>query len=183
MAAKKYDLNAFAQDPFSLKQRANYVSSIYRDMMAQDYLNKINDLTGINLYNSNPKTLPQSKEELEVHMQLNYKQSIEIAEEEAINNTLSFNKYQLTNKRIIEDIVTIGIGAVKTSFNKSEGVVIDYVDPANLVYSYTNDPNFEDIYYVGEIKSMTLAEIKNSFHILQIKKWKKWLNILVAMVT
>ncbi len=170
MAAKKYDLNAFAQDPFSLKQRANYVSGIYRDMMAQDYLNKINDLTGINLYNSNPKTLPQSKEELEVHMQLNYKQSIEIAEEEAINNTLSLNKYQLTNKRIIEDIVTIGIGAVKTSFNKSEGVVIDYVDPANLVYSYTNDPNFEDIYYVGEIKSMTLAEIKKQFPYLTDKE-------------
>jgi len=128
--------------------------------MAQDYLNNIKELTGINLYNSDPKVLPQSKEELEIHMQLNYKQSVEIAEEEAINNTLAFNKYQLINKRVIDDIVIIGIGAVKTSFNKSEGVVVDYVDPANLVYSYTNDPNFEDIYYVGEIKSLTLAEIK-----------------------
>jgi hypothetical protein len=96
-------------------------------------------------------------------MQLSYKQSIEIAEEEAINNTLAFNKYQLTKRRMVEDIVTIGIGAVKTTFNKAEGVVIDYVDPANLVYSFTNDPNFEDIYYVGEIKSMTLAEIKKQW--------------------
>ena len=96
-------------------------------------------------------------------MQLNYKQSIEIAEEEAVNNTLAFNKYQLTKRRLVEDIVTIGIGAVKTSFNKSEGVIVDYVDPANLVYSYSNDPNFEDIYYVGEIKSLTLAEIKKKF--------------------
>ena len=69
----------------------------------------------------------------------------------------------LTKKRVNEDLVTIGIGAVKTTFNKAEGVVVDYVDPANLVYSYTNDPNFEDIYYVGEIKSMTLAEIKKNF--------------------
>ena len=106
-------------------------------------------------------------------MQLNYKQSVEIAEEEAINNTLAFNKYQLTNKRTIEDIVTIGIGAVKTTFNKSEGVVVDYVDPANLVYSYTNDPNFEDIYYVGEIKSMTLAEIKKKFPYLTDEELEK----------
>jgi len=160
IASKEYELKAYAQDPFSLKQRTDYVSSVYRDMMAQDYLNNIKELTGINLYNSDPKVLPQSKEELEIHMQLNYKQSVEIAEEEAINNTLAFNKYQLINKRVIDDIVIIGIGAVKTSFNKSEGVVVDYVDPANLVYSYTNDPNFEDIYYVGEIKSLTLAEIK-----------------------
>ena len=76
---------------------------------------------------------------------------------------LANNKYFLTKKRVIEDITTIGIGAVKTAFNKANGVVVDYVDPANLVYSYTNDPNFEDVYYVGEIKSMTLAEIKKRF--------------------
>jgi len=170
ISSKEYDLNAYAQDPFSLKQRTDYVSSIYRDMMAKEYLDNIQQTTGMNLYNSDPKVLPQSKEELEIHMQLNYKQSVEIAEEEAINNTLAFNKYQLTKKRIIEDIVTIGIGAVKTSFNKSEGVVVDYVDPANLVYSYTNDPNFEDVYYVGEIKSMTLAEIKKRFPYLTDKE-------------
>ena len=173
IAAKNYDLKAYAQDPFSLKQRTDYVGGIYRDMMAQDYLNEIQETTGMNLYNSDQKTLPQSKEELEIHMQLNYKQSVEIAEEEAINNTLAFNKYQLTNKRTIEDIVTIGIGAVKTTFNKSEGVVVDYVDPANLVYSYTNDPNFEDIYYVGEIKSMTLAEIKKKFPYLTNEEMEK----------
>jgi hypothetical protein len=173
IAAKDYELKAFAQDPFSLKQRTDYVGGIYRDMMAQDYLDEIQQTTGMNLYNSDKKTLPQSKEELEIHMQLNYKQSVEIAEEEAINNTLAFNKYQLTNKRTIEDIVTIGIGAVKTTFNKSEGVVVDYVDPANLVYSYTNDPNFEDIYYVGEIKSMTLAEIKKKFPYLTSEELEK----------
>jgi len=173
IAAKDYDLKAYAQDPFSLKQRTDYVGGIYRDMMAQDYLNEIEQTTGMNLYNSDKKTLPQSKEELEIHMQLNYKQSVEVAEEEAINNTLAFNKYQLTNKRTIEDIVTIGIGAVKTTFNKSEGVVVDYVDPANLVYSYTNDPNFEDIYYVGEIKSMTLAEIKKKFPYLTSEELEK----------
>ena len=173
IAAKDYDLKAYAQDPFSLKQRTDYVGGIYRDMMAQDYLDEIQQTTGMNLYNSDKKTLPQSKEELEIHMQLNYKQSVEIAEEEAINNTLAFNKYQLTNKRTIEDIVTIGIGAVKTTFNKSEGVVVEYVDPANLVYSYTNDPNFEDTYYVGEIKSMTLAEIKKKFSYLTDEELEK----------
>jgi len=163
ISAKKYDLTAYAQDPFSLKQRTDYVSSIYRDMMAQDYLEQISEQTGINLYNTDPETLPQSKEELEIHMQLNYKQSSELAEEEAVNNTLAFNKYQLTKKRIVDDLTIIGIGAVKTSFNKSEGVVIDYVDPANMVYSYSNDPNFEDIWYVGEIKSLTIPEVKKQF--------------------
>jgi hypothetical protein len=171
ISTKNYDIKAYAQDPFSTQQRTNYVNGIYRDMMTKDYLSQIQQTTGMNLYNSSdPENLPQSKEELEIHMQLTYKQSIEIAEEEAINNTLAFNKYNLTNKRVNEDLVTIGIGALKTTFNKAEGVIVDYVDPANLVYSYTNDPNFEDIYYVGEIKSMTLAEIKKKFPYLTDKE-------------
>jgi len=164
ISSKNYEINAYAQDPFSQQQRTKYAADIMRDMSAKPLLQEIQGQLGADLYKSaNPQDLPQSKEELEVHMQLNYKQSIEIAEEELIDNVLAFNKYHLINKRINEDIVTIGIGAVKTQFNKAEGVVIDYVDPANLVYSYSNDPNFEDIWYVGEIKSLTIPEIKKQF--------------------
>jgi len=164
ITSKDYQIKAFAQDPFSTKQRTNYADSIMRDMMSKPLLNSIKENLGIDIYSTiDPANLPESKEELEVHMQLNYKQSVEIAEEEVINNVLDFNKYELTKKRLIEDIVTIGIGAVKTSFNKSEGVVVDYVDPSNMVWSYTNDPNFQDIYYVGEIKTLTIPELKKQF--------------------
>jgi len=91
------------------------------------------------------------------------KQNVEIAEEEVINNVLAFNKYEQTKKRLAHDLTTIGIGAVKTSFNKAEGIVTDYVDPANMIYSYTENPNFEDIYYVGEVKSISLSELKKQF--------------------
>ena len=161
ISSKNYEIKAVAQDPFSLQERTNYAQGLMRDMGAKQEILAIEQATGINTFNTpHPENLPESQEELEVHLQLDYKQAVEIAEEEVIENVLAFNKYQLTQKRIIEDIVTIGIGAVKTEFNKSEGVIVEYVDPANMVYSYTNDPNFEDIWYVGEIKSMTLAEIK-----------------------
>ena len=174
ITTKNYEIKAVAQDPFSFKERTDYADGIMRDMAMQDEMKALEQATGVNTFNSpDPESLPGSKEELEVHLQLDYKQSIEIAEEEVINTVLNFNKYPLTNKRVNEDIVTIGIGALKTAFNKAEGVVVDYVDPANLVYSYTNDPNFEDIYYVGEIKSMTLAEIKKKFPYLTNEEMEK----------
>ena len=164
MDSKLYEVKAFAQDPESLKKRTNYAETIMRDMQAQELIDKIKNVTGMDMYStSNPEDLPQTKEELDVHMQLTYKQSIEIAEEEAINNTLQFNKYDLIKRRICEDLVILGIGAVKTSFNLSEGIKIDYVDPANLVYSYTQDPNFQDIWYVGEVKYISLNELKKEF--------------------
>ena len=107
--------------------------------------------------------MPDTKEELELHMQLNYKQAVEIAEEQAINTLLNGNRYDLTRKRVTYDLTTIGIAAAKNIFNQSEGVKVEYVDPANLVYSYTESPYFEDIYYVGEIKLVPLNELKKQF--------------------
>jgi hypothetical protein len=174
IAAKDYELKAYAQDPVALQARTNYAFKLLSDMQNQEFIANAQQELGMDFSQSNEKdNLPSNIKELEVYMQLDYKQSIEIAEEEAINNTLAFNKYQLTKKRIVEDIVTIGIGAIKTSFNKAEGVTVEYVDPANLIYSYTNDPNFEDVYYVGEIKSMTLAEIKKRFPSLTDKEMEQ----------
>ena len=164
ISSKNYDIKAYAQDPDSIKKKTNYASAILEDMMAKELLNEIQGQLGANLYNTmDPANLPEDKEELEIRLQLSYKQEIEIAEEEVINQILDKNKYPLVNKRLNYDLVVLGIAATKTNWNKAEGVTIDYVDPANLVYSYTEDPNFEDIYYVGEVKSITLEEVKMQF--------------------
>jgi len=162
---KEYDINAFAQDPASLQKRTNYAELLAQDIFARETMNKINAQLGENLFNTQvpEDQMPQTPEELELHMQLSYKQSVEIAEEEVINQVLDYNKWELTKRRINYDLVTCGIGAVKTDFNVSNGITIDYVDPAYLVYSYTEDPNFEDIYYVGELKAVTLPEIAKQF--------------------
>lgn len=164
ISSKNYDIKAYAQDPDSIKKKTNYASAILEDMMAKDLLNEIQGTLGANLYNTmDPANLPEDKEELEIRLQLSYKQEIEIAEEEVITQILDNNKYPLINKRLNYDLVVLGIAATKTNWNKAEGVTIDYVDPANLVYSYTEDPNFEDIYYVGEVRSVTLEEVKMQF--------------------
>ena len=106
-------------------------------------------------------------------MQMNYKQSVEVAEEEVINTILAKNKYNLIRKRLNYDLTVLGISCVKTGFNRSEGVTVDYVDPAALVYSYTEDPNFEDIYYAGEVKSISLPELKKQFPYLTPEELEK----------
>ena len=164
ISSKSYDIKAYAQDPSSVKKRTEYASKLQEDMIAKEYLEGLKSTLGIDLYqSSNPKLIPESPEELELHMQLSYKQSVEIAEEEAISTVLAQNKYDLIRRRINMDLTTIGIGATKTNFNIAEGVTVDYVDPAYMVYSYTEDPNFEDIYYVGELKSITIPELKKEF--------------------
>jgi hypothetical protein len=171
MTDKGYEIKSYAQDPFAIKQRTNFAFNALRDIQNKDAIQQLAQLTGKNFYNSpNPEKLPNDPEELDLYLQLNYKQSIEIAEEEVINNILDFNKYDETKKRLAQDLTILGIGCVKTNFNLSEGITVDYVNPANIVYSYTDDPNFEDIYYVGEVKNMSLSEVKRQFPYLSDKE-------------
>ena len=174
ISSKHYDIKAYAQDPDSIKKRTGFAANILRDMMTKPLLDKIQQTLGVNMYSSpDPNNLPEDKEELEIRMQLSYKQEIEIAEEEVINQILDRNKYPLINRRLTYDLVVLGIAATKTSWNKAEGVRVEYVDPANLVYSYTEDPNFDDIYYVGEVRSVTLEEVKKQFPYLSNEDLKE----------
>ena len=165
MVDKGYEIKSYATDPYALEQRTKYAEGLAEDAFAGDLMAQAKEVTGQEFKRTNISDveLPKNPEELELHMQLNYKQSVEIAEEEVINNILDFNKYPEVKKRVAQDLTILGIGAVKTDFNLSEGVTVKYVDPANLVYSYTEDPNFEDIYYVGEVKSVSLQELKKQF--------------------
>jgi hypothetical protein len=163
ISERAFDIKAYSQDPYGVEKRTEYLNSIIRDIQTKELNEFAQENFGVNLYENAPETLPESKEELEVHMQLSYKQGVELAEEQAINVLLDGNKYDLTKKRVIYDLTTIGIGAVKNRFSKSEGVVIEYVDPSNLIWSYTESPHFDDIYYCGEVKNVHINELKKQF--------------------
>ena len=163
IAERTYDIKAYSQDPFGVQKRTEYMQSILDDMRTQEINNFAEEAFGINLYANDPASLPQDEEELALHMQLDYKQAVEMAEEQAINTLLDGSRYELTKKRFYYDLAVLGIGAVKTEFNTSEGAVVKYVDPANLVYSYTDSPYFDDIYYVGEVKVIPINELVKQF--------------------
>ena len=136
ISSKSYDIKAYAQDPESIKKRTSYASKIYEDMLSDEYLANLKNVLGLDLYQSpDPGIIPETTEELELHMQLSYKQSVEIAEEEAISSVLAQNKYDLIRRRLNMDLTVCGIAAAKTSFNTAEGITVDYVDPAYMVLS------------------------------------------------
>ena len=163
IADRSFDISAYSQDPYGVAKRTSYLESIIRDLQTEELNNFAQENFGISLYENKPDRLPESEEELDLHMQLSYKQGIEIAEEQAINTMLEGNRYDLTKKRIYEDLTILGIGAVKNNFTEAEGVTVEYVDPAYMVYSYTEDPYFSDIYYVGEVKFVPINELKKQF--------------------
>ena len=176
ISERVFDIKAYSQDPYGVDKRTQYMESILIDMQNLELNKQVEDFYGVSILQNDPTNIPENKEELELHMQLNYKQAVEIAEEQAINTLLNGNRYELTRKRFYQDLTVLGIGAVKTTFNTSEGVVVDYVDPANLVWSYTEDPYFDDIYYVGEVKTVPINELVKEFSELTDEDLKEITN-------
>ena len=168
IAERTYDVKAYSQDPAGVKKRTEYMDAILADMRTKELTDFTEEAFGVNLKSFDEAELPENEDELALHMQLEYKQAVEIAEEQAINLLFDGNRYELIKKQFYYDLTVLGIGAVKTDFNTSEGVKIKYVDPANLVYSYTESPYFEDIYYVGEAKVIPINELMKEFpHLTQ----------------
>jgi len=163
MAQRTFEINCFSQDAYGVSKRTEYMESMLRDMRSKEFNNLAKQQFNMDLYENDKETLPDNEEELALHMQLTYKQAVEIAEEQAINVLMEGSDYELVRRRCLYDLAVLGIAATKTTFDWSDGAKVKYVDPANLVYSYTESPYFEDIYYVGEVKQVPINELVKQF--------------------
>ena len=163
MSQRSYEINCFSQDQYGVSKRTEYMESMLRDMRSKNFNDIAKASFDIDLYENDAEKLPDTEEELALHMQLSYKQAVELAEEQAINVLLESSDYDLVRRRCLYDLTALGIAATKTSFNWNDGAKVEYVDPANLIYSHTESPYFDDIYYVGEVKEIPINELVKEF--------------------
>jgi len=159
MQDRQFEIKAFAQDALSAENRNVFQENVETEMVSKDVMSVMAETFDIDPFTVDPAKLPNDDDELALYMQLNYKPAIEIAEEQAINTLLEDNHYVDTRKRVDYDLATIGVGMVKQEFLPGAGVQVSYVDPANVVYSYTEDPQFKDCFYWGEIKTLPITEL------------------------
>ena len=160
MQNRLYDVMVDAVDAVSSNKKAMYKLKLQAEMRNKADLEQMTAVTGKDMFDQDPTTLPASPDELELHLQLNYKDDIEIAQEKAIANVFKMNNYEQIKARVDEDQTTLGIAALKHSFNTHDGITVEYVDPANMIWSPTDDPNFGDCYYFGEVKNVNITELK-----------------------
>jgi len=163
MAQRNYEINCFSQDEFGVQKRTEYMESILRDIEAKKFNDIAMEQFGVDLYENDKEKLPQDQDELKLHMQLDFKQAVELAEEQALSVLLENSDYDLIRRRVLYDLTVLGIGATKTTFDFSTGARAQYVDPTDLVYSHTESPYFEDVYYIGEIKELPINELVKEF--------------------
>lgn len=160
MSERLFDIRAEATDKFSTDLKDSYRKNLENNIIAKPILQEAQQMLGIEAAPQEDESYPQTQEEVDLFMQLKYKPAIEIATEEAIKFTLDLNDYDEVQSRVIEDITTVGMGIVKHRTDSTKGIIVDWVDPANVVHSYAKHRNHSDVYYYGEYEKITINELK-----------------------
>jgi len=160
MTERLFDIKADAVDKYSTNLKEDYKASIQSLMDTLPTMRAAEEALGVSVVPPNADDIPETEEELDLYMKLKYKPAIEIAAEEAIKYTLELNDFDETQSRVIEDVATLGVGAVKHRTDPNKGIVIEWVDPADCVHSYAKHRNYKKVHYFGEVERMTVNELK-----------------------
>ena len=156
---KSYELKIRATDPIATSDRDELKNKLVGMMKFKDFIDEVKETTGQDI--SEGLEIPDSMDELEMILEMSFKQAVEIAAELAVELTFDQNDYPIEIRRkVCEDLVVIGMGATKTYFDPYEGIKVRYVDPKYFISSHVKASNFKDMVYAGEIIYTTIGEIK-----------------------
>lgn len=153
--------NLEAVDPLSSSEKNKQKQRVRNQVAIKKELEQLKAVTGGMVLDVDPTQLPDTMEEAEIFLDTNIKTDAEIAAQIGTNMTLSWNSFSDSIfRRCVNDIAAIGMAVVKRENDPNYGIKLDYVDPANFVHSYTEDPSFEDMTYAGHVTRITIEELK-----------------------
>ncbi len=152
--------NLEAVDPLSSSEKDMEKKKVEFSVKSKKALQGLKEGLGVEI-NGDPDSIPDTLEEAEIFMGTNVKASSEIAAQIATNLTLTWNDFnESILRRCVNDLAVLGIAVVKRDNDPQYGLKTEYVDPSNFIHSFTEDPNFGDLVYAGQVKHIPIQELK-----------------------
>jgi len=158
LAEQEYEMNVSAIDKVSVNRKLRDRNKFFVNMLNKDYNEQFSQISGIPQQNSG--FVPDSSDELDLYMSLNYKQKNEIAMEQALRGIKELNNFEEIRNKLLRDLTVCGIAVAKTETHKTKGVRIRYVDPSNFIHSHIGMPDARNLFHAGEVRYVTIGDIR-----------------------
>lgn len=158
LSEQEYEMKVKAIDNVSLNKRIADKDKMFVNIINKDFNEAFEQISG--MPNAAPKGGPETTEELDLYMSLNYKQKNEIAMEQALSGIKELNDYEEIRSALLRDLTVCGMAVAKTETDPVRGIKIKYVDPKSFIHSHSKMADCKDLYHAGEIKRMTIGELK-----------------------
>jgi hypothetical protein len=160
MCDRGYSIEASAIDPISNQNKLNYRKRIQDDMNSIPIIQKAKETFGMDISSMPVEQLPQTDDELNLHIQMNWKPSCELSAQIAIKHVFEENMFDLTiDRQIKRDLVVDGAACIENRFHLAKGVKLERIDFKDMVYSQTKDPYFRDCFYKGCVKRVLISDV------------------------
>lgn len=167
MCDRNYTIEANAIDPISQANKLNYRNRIQNDMNSIPIIQKAKQDLGIDISSMPVDQLPESKDELDLHIQMEWKPSTELSAQLAIKAIYEENSFDLTiDRQIKRDLVVDGAACIENRFHPAKGITLERIDFKDMVYSQTKDPYFRDCFYKGCMKRVLISDVLLEFPFL-----------------
>ena len=160
MLPQLYVVEANAVDQYSTDLKNEERNKLRKRMVSKGLDDDMKELFGIDMESMHEGDRPESEEEIDLRMSIDYKPNIEIAVEEALKYTFELNDWDETLFALLNDAVDIGRIATMATVEPSKGIVLDRIDPAELVWSFSRKRNHSDCWYYGLRKRITVSELQ-----------------------
>ena len=153
---------ASAIDPISVNRKKYDKDEAEFRMNFGDQVRDIEEQSGVKLM-AEGKFTPEDYEELELYFGLEYQLPEEILFEKGIDYVTHVNGWDVIKRKILEDLIEVGVAATKVSVSPSGKINLRRVIPENLIYSFSEYDDFRDVSFVGEVVSMKIIDIRNNY--------------------
>ena len=159
---------ATAVDPVSTERRKYDKDEAEFRMNFGDEVRQIEEQAGVKLMAEGQFT-PEDYTELELYFGMEYQLPEEILFEKGMDYVCYSNGWEVIKRKVIEDLIETGVAATKTSVAPNGKITVRRVIPENLIYSFSEYDDFRDVSFVGEVVSMKMIDIRNTYPSLDEK--------------
>lgn len=149
-------------DPVSISKKNKAKMDAKFRMEFKDQIAQIEQQAGIQLEDPDAFT-PEDNEELDVHFGFTYKQREEVMMEQGIDLVLYDNQWTEIKNGILDDLLIYGFSGTKTSIDNNGKIKIRKINPYNLILSYSERSDMNDLEWVGEVFYMSITDVRQQY--------------------
>jgi hypothetical protein len=149
-------------DPVSISKKNKAKMDAKFRMEFKDQIAQIEQQSGIQLEDPDAFT-PEDTEELDVHFGFTYKQREEVMMEQGIDLVLYDNQWTEIKNAILDDLLIYGFSGTKTNIDNNGRIKIRRINPYNLVVSYSERSDMNDLEWVGEVFYMSITDVRQQY--------------------
>ena len=107
---------------------------------------------------------PRTQEEFDMfEAEDGFKLAVAVSMQKLVRHSFEISNWDnVVRKKVIDDLICIGYGAVRDYFDAEAGKwKVKYLDPAFLVIQYSNEFDYSDADYAGYLSYETISNLRN----------------------